>query len=236
MGPRPRDLRSGGPGLLHTLALLAWGVLILAASVVLAGETGFWWLVLVFGAAVPVALSIPTKGGGGTQTPPTARVDDKERELLSVLGRHGEVGPALVAMETALTVTEAEGMLGEMAKKGHLEVRARDGVLAYALPGRRGEAPSPGAAADPPAPDNPTGHAGRGAQTRGRAAEPLADPLTERELEVLKLLASGRTNREIAADLFVSVGTVKAHAANIYRKLGARSRVEALARARDLGL
>jgi DNA-binding CsgD family transcriptional regulator len=60
--------------------------------------------------------------------------------------------------------------------------------------------------------------------------------LSERELEVLNLLASGKTNSEGARDLFVSVGTVKSHTGNIYRKLDARNRAEALARARELGL
>ena len=50
------------------------------------------------------------------------------------------------------------------------------------------------------------------------------------------LLATGRTNREIAADLFVTVGTIKAHTSNIYAKLQARNRAEALVRARELGL
>ena len=232
----PRGTRAGLPGLLHTLALLAWGILVLAASVVLAAETGLWWLVLLFGAAVPVALATQGKGDARTR-PPSAWAKDGERELLDVLGRHGEVGPALVAMETMLTVTEADEMLGEMARKGHLEVRVRDGVLAYALPGRRSEAPSSGSAADPTVPGGATGGAGHGAPSPDRGpAGPLADPLTERELEVLKLLASGRTNKEIAADLFVSLGTVKAHTASIYRKLGARHRAEALARARDLNL
>ena len=51
---------------------------------------------------------------------------------------------------------------------------------------------------------------------------------------MLNLLASGRTNSEIARDLFISVGTVKSHTGNIYRKLVAKNRVEALARAREL--
>jgi LuxR family maltose regulon positive regulatory protein len=60
--------------------------------------------------------------------------------------------------------------------------------------------------------------------------------LSERELEVLNLLASGRTNSEIARDLFVAQGTIKAHIGNIYRKLEAHNRTEALSRARGLGL
>ena len=71
-----------------------------------------------------------------------------------------------------------------------------------------------------------------------RPGEPrlLDDPLSERELEVLSLLASGRTNSEVARDLFISVGTVKSHTGNIYRKLEAKNRAEALARARELEL
>jgi ATP/maltotriose-dependent transcriptional regulator MalT len=55
-------------------------------------------------------------------------------------------------------------------------------------------------------------------------------------MEVLTLLASGRSNKEIARDLFVAVGTVKTHTNNIYRKLGTKNRAEALARARSLKL
>ena len=64
----------------------------------------------------------------------------------------------------------------------------------------------------------------------------LPERLSGREHEVLQLLAAGKSNRRIAADLFVSVGTVKTHLNNLYRKLGARSRTQAVARARDLNL
>lgn len=64
----------------------------------------------------------------------------------------------------------------------------------------------------------------------------LAEPLSERELEVLTLLASGRTNREISRNLFVTVGTIKSHTSNIYGNLKARNRTEALAKARSLEL
>jgi DNA-binding CsgD family transcriptional regulator len=74
------------------------------------------------------------------------------------------------------------------------------------------------------------------AKAIGATPEPLDDPLSEREREVLAVLATGRTTAEAARDLFVSVGTIKSHTANIYRKLGARNRAEAIARARELGL
>jgi DNA-binding CsgD family transcriptional regulator len=62
------------------------------------------------------------------------------------------------------------------------------------------------------------------------------EPLSERELEVLQLLATGRSNREIAAELYVATGTVKAHLNNIFRKLEARTRLQAVTRARELRL
>lgn len=64
----------------------------------------------------------------------------------------------------------------------------------------------------------------------------FVEPLTARELDVLRLIAEGRRNREIARDLFVTVDTVKKHTSHILRKLGASSRTHAVARARQLGL
>ena len=68
------------------------------------------------------------------------------------------------------------------------------------------------------------------------AAQPLAEPLSERELEVLDLIAQGFTNQEIADRLFIAHGTVKRHINNIYGKLQVHHRAKAIARARDLGL
>jgi LuxR family maltose regulon positive regulatory protein len=64
----------------------------------------------------------------------------------------------------------------------------------------------------------------------------LIETLTGRELEVLQLIALGRTNQEIARQLIVSPGTVKAHTASIYRKLEVANRTEAVARARQLDI
>ncbi len=64
----------------------------------------------------------------------------------------------------------------------------------------------------------------------------LFEPLTERELEVLRLVAAGTSNRVIAAHLTVTLGTVKKHLNNIFGKLDVQSRTQALARARELGL
>ncbi len=69
-----------------------------------------------------------------------------------------------------------------------------------------------------------------------RADERLPEPPSERELEVLAFIAAGKTNVEIARELFVSTSTVKTHVNNLYRKLGAHSRTQAIARARALDL
>jgi len=67
-------------------------------------------------------------------------------------------------------------------------------------------------------------------------AEGLVEPLSERELEVLQLLAEGLTNQEIGSRLFLALNTVKAHTRNIYGKLGVHSRTQSVVRARALGI
>lgn len=64
----------------------------------------------------------------------------------------------------------------------------------------------------------------------------LVEPISPRELEILHLMALGCTNQAIASQLVVATGTIKAHAASIYRKLDVANRTEAVARARQLGM
>ncbi len=64
----------------------------------------------------------------------------------------------------------------------------------------------------------------------------LVEPLSKRETEVLRLIAEGRTNKEIARSLFLAEGTVKNYVTNILGKIGARDRTQAALRARELGL
>jgi DNA-binding NarL/FixJ family response regulator len=68
------------------------------------------------------------------------------------------------------------------------------------------------------------------------APQPLVVPLSERELDVVRLVADGRSNREIARALHLAEGTVKNHVTNVLGKLGARDRTQAALRARELRL
>ena len=75
---------------------------------------------------------------------------------------------------------------------------------------------------------------GNGGPRSGRT--PGLEPLSGREVEVLELVAAGRSNAEIAGELYLSVGTVKAHVHHIFGKLLVRNRSQAVARARELRL
>jgi LuxR family maltose regulon positive regulatory protein len=79
--------------------------------------------------------------------------------------------------------------------------------------------------------------AGHPATEPGPAAvSGIVDPLTSRELEVLRMLAAGRSNQAIARELVVTLDTVKKHVGHVLGKLGAVNRTEAVARARELSL
>jgi LuxR family maltose regulon positive regulatory protein len=67
-------------------------------------------------------------------------------------------------------------------------------------------------------------------------AAPLVEPLSERERQVLQLIADGATNQEIATELVLALNTVKKHTSNIFGKLGVSNRTQAIARARELEL
>ena len=64
----------------------------------------------------------------------------------------------------------------------------------------------------------------------------MVEPLSERELEILRLIAEGLSNREIGERLFLALDTVKGHNRRLFDKLQVNSRTEAIARARELGL
>ena len=199
-------------------------VLVLGVTcLVLVPLTSLWWIVPVLGAVIPLALAVLERSDLKLGRPDDKK--GKERELLEALAEQGEITPTTAAMQTSLTVDEASKMLDGLAGKGHLKLQVEDGIMAYALPDRdrRPEQSGPSALSEP------------GPEEVG-APKPLDEPLSERELEVLTLLASGRTNAEIAKDLFVAVGTVKSHVNSIYRKLDAANRAEAVTRAREMRL
>jgi DNA-binding CsgD family transcriptional regulator len=216
---------------LAALGVGVWCLFVLFASVAFVIDRGLadvgivWIAVLGIGVVAPVLLMRQINRAIAAHEESRRAVPDareKEKELLRALEERGELTPATAATRTSLTIDEASRMLDKLATIGHVRVLDREGVLAYAL-SEREQKPSleTPAASAPPGEDPPV---------------PLAEPLSEREREVLALLASGRTNREIARDLFVTVGTVKSHTSNIYGKLDARNRAEALAKARRAGL
>jgi DNA-binding CsgD family transcriptional regulator len=223
--------------ILAAIGVGVWCLFILFVSVAFVIDRGLadvgivWVAVLGIGVAAPVLLmrqinrAIAAHEESRRTVPGT-----KEEELLGALEERGRLTPTTAAMRTSLTVNEASKMLDTLARNGHLELRMEEGVMAYAPsePGGKG-LPGKGSASSSGAEDG---------EAPGPlvAQEQLEDPLSERELEVLSILASGKTNSEAARDLFVSVGTVKSHTGNIYRKLGARNRADALNRARSLGL
>ncbi len=118
-----------------TKAWLAWGGLVGLLCVSLSGYTFFWPLLLVFGLVLPIAIGLGTRiANHGDSLTPLRSASQKEKELLEALTRKEELTPALAAMETSLTVSEADRMLSGLAQKGHLEIRVEGGGLRFALP------------------------------------------------------------------------------------------------------
>jgi LuxR family maltose regulon positive regulatory protein len=141
-------------------------------------------------------------------------------------------GRALGALERALELAEPEGYIRTFVDEGAVMAK----LLAHAretyAQGRR----------TTPYRGRPH-YVGRLLAAFGQPSRPISpgvhrsvEPLSERELEVLKLVAAGLKNQEIAEELYVVVGTVKAHIHSIYRKLGVHGRVHAVSRARELNL
>jgi LuxR family maltose regulon positive regulatory protein len=140
----------------------------------------------------------------------------------------GETEQALALLEPALAQAEPEGYVRTFVDGGPplaellRALAARGKGTTYAT---RLLAAFPGADAglSPPARYAPR-------------EQPLVEPLSDRELEVLRLVAAGLTNREVGETLFIEVSTVKSHTNSIYGKLGVKNRTQAVARAQELGL
>ena len=119
-------------------------ILPVALAGALLAFTGVWWIWFTFFWVAFPAFGLLVRGIAGlsegerrTELPAG---NSKERELLDALRERGELTPAEAAMETSLSVAEADRMLKELAEGGHLEVRVRGGGLFYAL-WERGEEP-----------------------------------------------------------------------------------------------
>ena len=148
----------------------------------------------------------------------------------------GDHASALGALTEALTLARRHGYVRVFADEGP-PMRALLAQLSAVRPGQQ----QPPRRIDPgylAAVLRACGQADAAPQARRPAAAPpgLAEPLTDRELEVLRLLAAGKSNQRIAHELVVALDTVKTHVTHILGKLGAANRTEAAARARQLGL
>ncbi|MBN1250484.1 MAG: LuxR family transcriptional regulator [Anaerolineae bacterium] len=143
----------------------------------------------------------------------------------------GDKDEALRTLREALALGEPEGVIRSFIDEGPpmvtllSEARAQGLMLSYT-----GRLLAAAAAA---APLRDTGDT---SVPTAAEQQPLVEPLSERELEVLRLVAEGLTNRQIAERLFIALTTVKGHNQRVYGKLQVRRRTEAVARARDLGL
>jgi LuxR family transcriptional regulator, maltose regulon positive regulatory protein len=148
----------------------------------------------------------------------------------------GDHQGAVTLLAEALALAQPEGFIRVFADEGPPMAALLRSLIGARQRGRVAATPSPGrehlhqiVQAFEPIPS------GRVASP-ARTATGLIEPLTDRELEVLRLLAAGRRNRDIAIELVVTLETVKKHTSHIFDKLGATNRTEAVAHARRLGL
>jgi len=129
------DIEGMSPRAQAVTGVVTGGLILLAAVLFLLAFPNLWWLIFIFGWAVFPAFGVFARGIAGLvesrSEPPAANA--RERELLEALQRRGELTPAQAAMETSLTVNEADKMLEDLAAKGHLDVRVRGGGLFYGL-------------------------------------------------------------------------------------------------------
>jgi LuxR family maltose regulon positive regulatory protein len=158
-----------------------------------------------------------------------------EVQMLQALAlqAEGRLEQALASLETALAIAEPGGFVRTLVDEGEPMLQ----LLRQAA--TRGIAPEYTsklvAAFEPPAHGAP---AATSADIRSQPplAQPLVEPLSERELEVLRLLATGLSNPEIAQRLYIATSTVRSHLKNVYGKLNVHKRWDAVHRAEELGL
>ncbi len=131
------DVESMSPTAQVTTSLAVLIPVVVASVAVRFFFTNFWWFVFFFGWALFPAFSLLLRGiaglSDGERAGEISPGNSKERELLTALREHEEISPTQAAMETSLTVEEADDMLKDLAAKGHLEVRVRGGGIFYGL-------------------------------------------------------------------------------------------------------
>jgi LuxR family maltose regulon positive regulatory protein len=143
----------------------------------------------------------------------------------------GDSEHALLELTKCLTLAEPEGYLRIFLDEGQPMRMLLAQWLAHASPG-----PSQDYVRRLLSHFDAEPHVVAEAQGKASPTGDLVEPLSERELEVLHLIALGLANKQIARQLVVAPGTVKAHTSSIYRKLDVANRTEAVARARQLGI
>jgi LuxR family maltose regulon positive regulatory protein len=142
----------------------------------------------------------------------------------------GNFPPALVSLERALTLAEPEGYVRIFVDEGLPMARLLSEAAAHGvLPDYIGKLLAVFEAEKQKSEDKPY-------LPPVSPAQPLIEPLSQRELKILQLIAQGLSNREISERLFLALSTVKGHNRIIFDKLQVQSRTEAVARARELGL
>jgi LuxR family maltose regulon positive regulatory protein len=140
------------------------------------------------------------------------------------------LAPTLVALERSLRLAEPEGYVRIFMDEGsRMEQLLSQAVAHRIMPDYVGRLLA-GAAAEHPPKESTTPH------LASAASQSLIEPLSDRELEILRLIALGLSNREICQKLFLALDTIKGHNSRIFAKLSVQRRTEAVARARDLGL
>ncbi len=152
----------------------------------------------------------------------------------------GEDGRALSALEHALSLAEPEGYVRTFVDEGEPMAHLLTQILEAQRKGRDALAERGGGAEThgiaPRYVSRLLAAFGESPQVTSPSVQGLVEPLTERELEVLRLIAGGLSNREIAQQLVVAVSTVKSHINHLYGKLEVKNRTQAVARAQELGL
>jgi DNA-binding NarL/FixJ family response regulator len=210
--------------LLVVISML-WSVLFIGAAFALATSTLTQMASLAVG-LTPLALLFWTRRTAPVERDRLVAAREREAAVLRVLQANGPLSTVDAALAANLTVAETDAVLSALAGAGYLTTVDDGDGPRYRLV--RLIAPATVEPATSVA--HPTV-----AAAHTSALAPV-EPLSARELEVLALLAAGRSNKEIARALHVTEGTVKTHTNNLYRKLGARNRTEAVVYARDLGL